>query len=85
MRSSSISYLFFRLCRIAGLPDQAAARLARRSFITAAGRRARSLPGVSLRDVQAMSGQRSLESVQALVEIDERSQRRIVDDLFREH
>ncbi len=84
MRSSSISYLFFRLCRIADLPDQAAARLARRTFITTAGRRSRSLPGSSLRDVQAMTGQRSLESLQHLLEVDERAQRRIVEDLFRE-
>lgn len=82
MRSSSISYLFFRLCRIARISDEAAARLARRAFITKTARQCRSVPGATLRDVQAMAGHRSLDRLQHMIEIDQQAQRRIVTDLF---
>lgn len=83
MRSSSVSYLFYRLCAIARLPEEAAARLARRAFITKAARQCRTIPGATLRDVQAMAGHRSLDRLQHLLESDEQAQRRIVADLFR--
>lgn len=83
MRSSSVRYLFYRLCAIARLPEEAAARLARRAFITKAARQCRTIPGATLRDVQAMAGHRSLDRLQHLLESDEQAQRRIVADLFR--
>lgn len=82
MRPTSITYVFYKLCKIADLPETAAATLARRRFISETARRSRSVPGANLRDVLAMTGQRSLDRLQRLVEADFEAQTRIVGDLL---
>lgn len=81
MRATSIGFVFWRLAERAGIIGLDGARAARRTFITRAGRRMRDC-GATIRDVQIMSGQRSLESTQRLIEADDAAQRRLIGDLF---
>ncbi|MHA6345941.1 hypothetical protein [Roseivivax sp. CAU 1761] len=80
MRSSSIGYVFYKVMAKAGIPN-ASAFTARATFIVNACRHA-STEGMSLRNVQEMTGLRSLETIQNILEASERDQAKIIGDLF---
>ena len=80
MRTDSISYVFWKVMEKAGIPN-ASALTARATCIVKAGRAAAE-KGLSIRNVQEMTGLRSLESVQRLLEANEADQVEIVHDLF---
>ncbi len=80
MRATSISYIFWKVMDKAGVAGASAAT-ARTTFIIRAGRSA-NRNEVSLRNVQDLTGQRSLESVQRLLEADEKQRKVIIEDMF---
>ena len=82
MRSTSISYIFWKLMVKAGIAG-ASASTARTTFIARAGHEA-SKGKMSLRNVQELSGQRSLESVQRVLEADDEQKKVIIRDMFED-
>jgi integrase/recombinase XerD len=76
LRPNSIVNWFIARCRAAGLAG-CASHSGRRTFITAAARRAH-IAGASLRDVQVLAGHRSIETTQAYIDGDSQAQRRLV-------
>ncbi len=80
MRSTSISYVFWKLMSKAGIRN-ASASTARTTFIVRAGRSA-SRSEVSLRNVAEITGQRSLDSLVGLLESEEEDKRAIIENLI---
>ncbi|ANT63109.1 hypothetical protein AYJ57_21815 (plasmid) [Salipiger sp. CCB-MM3] len=80
MRTDSISYVFWKVMDKAGISN-ASALTARATFIVKAGKTAAER-GMSIRNVQEMTGLRSLESVQRLLEASEADKETIIHDLF---
>lgn len=80
MRSTSISYVLWKLMEKAGISG-ASALTCRTTFIVKLGQRAQKSK-LSLRNVQALAGYRSLDSLEQLLEANERDQRTLVQDLF---
>lgn len=80
MRRDSISYVYWKIMEKAGIAN-ASALTARATFIVRACRQATE-DRLSLRTVQEMTGLRSLDSVQRLLESSEEDQKAIIHDLF---
>jgi hypothetical protein len=80
MRSTSISYVLWKLMAKAGIAG-ASALTCRTTFIVKLGQHARKSE-LSLRNVQELAGYRSLDSLEQLLEANERDQRAMVEDLF---
>ncbi len=80
MRATSISYIFWKMMDKAGVAN-ASATSARSTFILKASKHAVEQK-VSLRNVQELSGQRSLDGLVRLLEADEEAKAKIMDDLF---
>ncbi|EPX83550.1 site-specific integrase [Salipiger mucosus] len=80
MRRDSISYVYWKIMEKAGIAN-ASALTARATFIVRACRQATE-DRLSLRSVQEMTGLRSLESVQRLLESSQSDQETIIRDLF---
>ena len=80
MKATSISYIFWKIMKKAGVQN-ASAFSARTTFIALAGRTAVNQK-LSLRNVLDMSGQRSLDSLHKLLEATDASRKQIIEDLF---
>jgi hypothetical protein len=80
MKATSISYIFWKIMKKAGVQN-ASAFSARTTFIALAGRTAVNQK-LSLRNVLDMTGQRSLDSLHKLLEATDASRKQIIEDLF---